>query len=473
MDEQISLPSSWAWATIDDIGIVASGSTPSTKEEDNFGGNISWLTPADLSNYDGKYIKKGKRNLTEKGLKSCSATLLPEGSILFSSRAPIGYTVIAANPISTNQGFKNLISFKEIFNEYIYHYLKGNKDLAESFASGTTFKELSARRFKKIPIPIPPFNEQVRIVSKIEELFSRLDQGVKALQQTQQQLELYQQSVLLQSFTGKLTEKWRINNSLKPITINKKIDVDISKLLIIPKEWKWYALGDYATLKNGINFTRSQKGNRGILTIAVKNMYSEGLYVDSSDLYRVDKKVKNDRILQDGDILFVRSSVKREGVGWTSLFKKQNENVTYCGFIIRAKIFQNDIDPKYLAYYCRTDFARDYLIGSSHQVVITNINQNNLSNLPTPIPPYEEQIIIVDIIERFMSVIKNGINIMMQNSAKIKSLKQSLLKKAFEGRLVPQDPTDEPASVLIKRIKNEKSKLKPNQKRGRKRGRKN
>lgn len=181
MEEQNSLPSSWALATIDDIGIVASGSTPSTKEEDNFGGDISWLTPADLSNYDGKYIKKGKRNLTEKGLKSCSATLLPEGSILFSSRAPIGYTVIAANPISTNQGFKNLIPFNEIFNEYIYHYLKGNKDLAESFASGTTFKELSARRFKKIPVPIPPFNEQIRIVSKIEELFSRIDSAEESL----------------------------------------------------------------------------------------------------------------------------------------------------------------------------------------------------------------------------------------------------------------------------------------------------
>ena len=201
MEKQFSLPSSWAWATIDDLGFIASGSTPSTKEEDNFGGDIPWLTPADLSNYDGKFIKNGKRNLTEKGLKSCSATLLPEGTILFSSRAPIGYTVIAANQISTNQGFKNLIPSKEIFNEYIYHYLKGNKDLAESFSSGTTFKELSARRFKKIPVPIPPLNEQVRIVSKIEELLSRLDQGITTNLKTLQQIEHYRLSTLRQSFS--------------------------------------------------------------------------------------------------------------------------------------------------------------------------------------------------------------------------------------------------------------------------------
>ena len=103
------LPKNWVLTTIGEIGIVVSGGTPSTRQPDFWGGNIAWITPADLSNYNDKYIQQGQRNITKIGLENSSAKLLPKGSILFSSRAPIGYTVIAKNEIATNQGFKNLI----------------------------------------------------------------------------------------------------------------------------------------------------------------------------------------------------------------------------------------------------------------------------------------------------------------------------------------------------------------------------
>ena len=118
MKELHDIPSSWIWTTIDDIADVASGSTPSTKDETSFGGTIPWITPADLSGFRGKFIKRGARSLSDRGLKSCSAKLLPKGTVLFTSRAPIGYIAIASNPIATNQGFKNLVLHKGIFNEY-------------------------------------------------------------------------------------------------------------------------------------------------------------------------------------------------------------------------------------------------------------------------------------------------------------------------------------------------------------------
>jgi type I restriction enzyme S subunit len=162
------LPPGWLWTTLGEIGIVKAGGTPSTGNSENFGGEIAWITPADLTGYKKKFIRNGRKNLSEKGLKSSSAILLPRGTVLFSSRAPIGYVVIAENPVSTNQGFKNLIPFDFVFNEYVYYYLKGSKKLAESFGSGTTFKEVSASRFAKIPIPICPMPEQHRIVGKVE-----------------------------------------------------------------------------------------------------------------------------------------------------------------------------------------------------------------------------------------------------------------------------------------------------------------
>lgn len=100
------LPEGWEWKKLGEIGEICSGGTPSTRNEKNIDGDIPWITPADLSNFEGMYIEKGKRNISEKGLSSSSAKLLPKNSVIFSSRAPIGYVAIASNPLTTNQGFR-------------------------------------------------------------------------------------------------------------------------------------------------------------------------------------------------------------------------------------------------------------------------------------------------------------------------------------------------------------------------------
>lgn len=214
MESNKTLPKSWIWVNIGDLGTIASGGTPSTKISEYFNGNFAWITPADLTGYQNKFISRGKRNISNKGLINSSARLLPKGTILFSSRAPIGYVAISSNLIATNQGFKNLIPSKEIFNEYVFYYFKYAKGLIESMASGTTFKEVSAKVFAKIPIPLPPLPEQHRIVAKIEELFSELDAGVEALNKLTGfystiisdlgKISLLKQSILNQAFSGKL-----------------------------------------------------------------------------------------------------------------------------------------------------------------------------------------------------------------------------------------------------------------------------
>jgi len=198
------LPDGWVWTKLEEIGKIAAGGTPSTKNADNFGGEIPWLTPADLSDFKGKYIERGKRNLTQKGLAGSSAVLLPAGTVLFSSRAPIGYVAIASNSISTNQGFKNLIPFDGVFNEFVFYYLKSSKELAESYASGTTFLEISATKFAQLPIPLPPLAEQHKIVEEIERRFSIADEVEKVVEQSLKQAERLRQSILKRAFEGKL-----------------------------------------------------------------------------------------------------------------------------------------------------------------------------------------------------------------------------------------------------------------------------
>lgn len=199
-----NLPQGWVECQLKDIGDIISGGTPATKDADNFGGNIAWITPADLSDYKEKFISRGKRNITEKGLKNSSAKLMPKGSILFSSRAPIGYTVIAANPICTNQGFKNIVPCKYVFNQYIYYYLKSSKTLIEKYSSGTTFKEISGAKFGLIPFLLPPLNEQKMIVEEIEKRFAIADEVEKAVEQNIEKAKQLKQSILKKAFEGRL-----------------------------------------------------------------------------------------------------------------------------------------------------------------------------------------------------------------------------------------------------------------------------
>ena len=152
---------------LSDIGEVVGGATPSTKNPDNYDGNIVWITPKDLAGYNKVYISKGERNITEIGFKSCSTKILPKNSVLFSSRAPIGYVAISENDLCTNQGFKSIIPNNKIDYKFLYYLLKHNKNYIASKGSGSTFKEVSGSVMKGIELSIPKNIHDQKKISKI------------------------------------------------------------------------------------------------------------------------------------------------------------------------------------------------------------------------------------------------------------------------------------------------------------------
>ena len=158
---------------------------------------------------------RGKEHLQSRFGKQFSEGDARTGSIHFSSRASIGYVVISAESLATNQGFKSLVPASGIFNEYVYYYLLSSREYARESASGTTFLELSGKAFGRLSIPLAPTSIQHRIVSKIEVLFSELDKGVESLKKARKQLKVYRQAVLKHAFEGKLTAKWREENQDK------------------------------------------------------------------------------------------------------------------------------------------------------------------------------------------------------------------------------------------------------------------
>ena len=149
----------WQISTISDLGTVVGGSTPSkTKPEYYTNNGIAWITPKDLSINKSKFISHGENDITELGLKNSSATVMPKDTVLFSSRAPIGYIAIASNEVTTNQGFKSVIPYSEIGTAFVYFFLKHSLPVIESAASGSTFKEISGSAMKNIPAIIPDRN---------------------------------------------------------------------------------------------------------------------------------------------------------------------------------------------------------------------------------------------------------------------------------------------------------------------------
>ena len=167
----------WIDCKISDIGTVVGGATPSTKKNENYeGGQISWITPKDLSTFDVRYIEQGERNITEIGLKSCSTQLMPRNTILFSSRAPIGYIAIAAKELCTNQGFKSIIPNENIDPLFLYYLLKYNKDRIEALGSGTTFKEISGSTMKNIEVRVPKLK---KVQSKIASILASIDDKIE------------------------------------------------------------------------------------------------------------------------------------------------------------------------------------------------------------------------------------------------------------------------------------------------------
>jgi len=180
-DEQ----SEWSKGSVSDFGEVIGGATPSKDIDEYFcSDGIVWLTPKDLTSTGKKFIYKGETDITDAAYRSCSTKIMPKGSVLLTSRAPVGCVAIAMTELCTNQGFKSIVPYKEIGTAFVYYFLKENRQLLESHSSGTTFMEISGNVLKEIPVSIPPkeltrkfadlckpiFTHQEQIETEIEQL---------------------------------------------------------------------------------------------------------------------------------------------------------------------------------------------------------------------------------------------------------------------------------------------------------------
>jgi type I restriction enzyme S subunit len=306
---------------------------------------------------------------------------------------------------------------------------------------------LTHERFKKLQIPLPPLPEQHRIVEKIEALFSELENGIEQVTIAQQQLKVYRQAVLKWAFEGKLTNEKTADGEL-------------------PKAWKWVKLGDVCS---GVEYGSAAKSKEtGKVPVLRMGNIQNGRF-DWGDLVFTDDKAEIKKYwLKRNDVLFNRTN-SAEWVGKTAIYKGERPAI-FAGYLIRINRIEHLIDADYLTYFLNSHFAKSY--GNtvrSFGVNQSNINGTKLKGYPLPLPPIAEQQQVVQEIESRLSVcdkLEETITASLHQAEaapalklwSVSDLRQSILKKAFEGKLVPQDPIDEPAGVLVERIRAEKKK---------------
>lgn len=273
---------SWFKYKLSEIGTIVGGATPSTNVEAYYNGNIPWLTPKDLSDFQYRYIEKGKRNITKSGLNSCSAQFLPAGSVLFSSRAPIGYIAIAKNPIVTNQGFKSIIPDKEkVDSLFLYYLLKYKKNDIEALGSGTTFKEVSGFTMKNVEVFIPSLKVQQQIAG----VLGALDDKIELNRRINENLEQQAQA---------LFKSWFVD--FEPFKDGKFVD---SELGMIPEGWNVKKLGE---LCDSISVTHPCK--EGQLIFLNTGDIENGFVLNHKYMNIKDMPGQAKKSIQENDILY-------------------------------------------------------------------------------------------------------------------------------------------------------------------------
>ena len=465
-----------------DVSTIVGGGTPSTSESANFeNGQIPWITPADLSGHTDKFIMRGKRNITERGLQKSSARMLPREAVLLSSRAPIGYVAIASVPLATNQGFKSFILHKGTDSSFVYYLLLRCREEIQALGVGTTFKEVSATKAATIPLPLPPLPEQHRIVAEIEKQFTRLDASVAALKRVQTNLKRYRASVLKAACEGKLvpTEvelgraegrdfepadrllerilaerraRWESQEKRRG-KYKEPVAPDTTTLPELPEGWVWSRIGNIFEVYVGSTPRRARSDfwNGDIPWVSSGEVSFCRIKATRECITEAGLKNSSVTLHPKGTVLLgmIGEGKTRGQVSILDIPACNSQNSA------AIRVSESELPPEYVFYYLWGQYDATRRIGSGNNQPA--LNKSRVQELLIPIPPLAEQHRIVAEVERRLSVIQQAESTVEANLTRAERLRQSILKQAFSGNLVLQDPDDEPASVLLERIRAERA----------------
>lgn len=437
------------------------------------------------------------------------------GDLLFSWSASLGVYIWNGGDAWLNQHIFNVKPYTGVEKRYLYYCLQNQISELYAQTHGAGMVHITKKKFEATSLPIPPNNEQVRIVAKIEQLFTELDKGIENLSVAREQLKVYRQSLLKQAFEGKLTEEWRKQHANQLETADQLLDrinlardkryqeqleewekaVDkwgkagkdekkprkpsiakalppiskdeLSHLPDVPTKWRFSRLAEIAQIGSGMSVSKNRKLTDPIDVpyLRVANVQRGQLILDEMKTMQVEKDKLNELKLNEFDVLFNEGGDRDKlGRGW--IWESQIEPCITQNHVFRATPYlKSEFHSKFISHWGNT-FGQSYFDAGGKQTTnLASINKTVLSMFPVPIPSMEEQekiIIEIDRVTTIMDSFENKIEIALSES---EALRHSILKKAFSGKLVSQDPNDEPASELLARIETEREQVEKETKR--------
>jgi type I restriction enzyme, S subunit len=442
------LPPGWIRTTIGEVCRVVGGATPDTKNPDYWGGDVAWVTPADLSDYTGTRIAAGARNLTQAGFDSCSAQMLPPGTVLFSSRAPIGHIAIADAPLCTNQGFKSVVPPPGVLPEYLYWYLRYITPVIRRMGSGTTFAEVSGKVMKQAPLLLCPTEEQQRIVEELARRLSHHDAAIRALQAGAARVGQVRAALVQAALAGQLSAKEaKDGEDWKSLVTRVAGDrwqrgrwraAEASPAIEVPVGWSQASLGELSWDAGYGTSTKCHTDPYGVPVVRIPNVRTRR--VDLMDLkYAPTSEIADDLRLEAHDLLFIRSNGSRDLIGLAALAGPA-AGMSFASYLIRFRLAPDDLLAEWVELVASAPSSRRLLVSrASSSAGQYNLGLTDLADLPVPLPPRSEMAAILTEFARRTSLVDAAGRTVRENQQKAARLRRALLRAAFTGRLVSQE----------------------------------
>ena len=514
MMDGAEVPPGWVCATVGDIvasdGIFTDGDWVETKDQDP-DGDVRLIQLADIG--DGNFLDKSSRFLTSAKAHELNCTFLEKGDLLIARMPePLGRCCIF--PLDRVKKYVTVVDVCAVrlgksptIAKYVMYAINSPRmrTAIEELKSGSTRKRISRRNLARVEIPLAPQNEQRRIVAKIEELFSELDKSIESLKAARAKLNVYRQAVLKHAFEGKLTAQWREENKDKletpeqlfarikqerearydqqlqewkaavkkweeggksgkrparsrmPKPVSTMAEEEIAHLESLTSGWLWLTAESVGIVQLGRQ--RSPKNrSRDYPTkyIRAANITEQGLDLDDVlDMDFLPHELSAYR-LEKGDLVLSEASGSAAQVGKPAIWDDQIPNCCFQNTVIRHQPYCRDY-AVYLLWLYRFFYVSGKFAQVAGGVGINHLSAFKFAQIVLPLCPLAEQQEIVRLLEERFAAIEWQEREIDSALKQADALRQSILKKAFSGQLVPQDPHDEPASILLERIKAEKA----------------
>lgn len=455
---------------------IVGGGTPSKAVPEYFQGEIPLMTVKDMNV---PRPSKTGFNITEEAISKSAARLVPADTVVIATRMGLGKVARPKMATAINQDLKALFPSGDLDKSFLEKWLISIASKIEAMGTGTTVKGIRLNQLRELKIPLAPLNEQRRIVEKIETLFAELDKGEETLREVQTLLARYRQSVLKAAVTGELTADWRTENAhrlehgqelLERILqirretwegrgkYREPVAPDTSGLPELPEGWVWASVEQIAHVIGGLTKDRKRESmplRRPMLRVA--NVYQNRL--ELSDIHNIGVAERElDRVLlHPFDLVVVEGNGSRSQIGRMAIWRGEIPDAVHQNHLIKVRMVERKLVKFALRWFQSPSGRQNIETVASSTSGLYTLSISKIESLVVPIASLEEIAEIMERVGEKLSNIKQLESWCQAELTRSAALRQSILKEAFAGRLVPQDPNDEPAAELLARIRAKRS----------------